>query len=75
MPVLLRVQAAQQNIAHCVINNGYKIKNGGVGTVSAMVIEQAILIAQAEISRTNLNGHSRKSLRAHSYIPVTVFVI
>jgi hypothetical protein len=57
------------------MNKGYKIKNGGVGTVSAMVTEQAILIAQAEISRTNLNGHSRKSLRAHSYIPVTVFVI
>jgi len=75
MPVLLRVQAAQQNMAHCAINNGYRIRNGGVGTVSAIVIEQAMLIAHAEISRTNLNGHSLKSPRAQSYIPVTVFVI
>lgn len=41
-----------------MINNGYRIKNGGVGTVNAIVTEQAILIAHAEISKINLNGHS-----------------
>jgi hypothetical protein len=73
--VLRLVHAAQQKIAHWAINKGYNIKNGGVGTVNAIVTEQAMLIAHAEISNKNLNGHSRKSLRAQSYIPVIVFVI
>jgi hypothetical protein len=40
------------------MNNGYNIKNGGCGTVNAMVTEQAILRNHAVISNTNLVGHS-----------------
>jgi hypothetical protein len=40
------------------MNNGYRIKNGGLGKVMPIHIAQVILMNQAEISRTNLNGHS-----------------
>lgn len=56
MPELRLVQAAQAKIAHCKINNGYKIKNGGVGTVNIMVTEHPILRSQATISNTHLTG-------------------
>jgi hypothetical protein len=56
MPNDLRVFAAQRYIAHPLIQKGYKISNGGFGTVSAIVIEQPIEIIQAVISMTNLNG-------------------
>jgi hypothetical protein len=58
MPVLLRVHAAQAKIAHWVINNGYKIKNGGLGNVMPIHTAHIILMNQAVISRTNLNGYS-----------------
>jgi hypothetical protein len=41
-----------------MINNGYKIKNGGLGNVMPIHTAQPILMAHAVISRTNLNGHS-----------------
>jgi hypothetical protein len=56
MPELRLVHAAQAKIAHCRINNGYKIKNGGVGTVSIMVTEHPILRTHARISKQHLMG-------------------
>lgn len=53
MPKLFRVQAAHAYIAQPLIQIGYKIRRGGVGTVSAMVIEQPIDIAQANNSTQN----------------------
>ena len=63
MPELRRVQAAQAKIAHCKINNGYKIKNGGVGTVNIMVTLHPMLRNQATISNTHLTGLLFQSLR------------
>ena len=54
MPKLFRVQAAQAYMAQPAIQIGYRISKGGFGTVAAMVIEQPILIAQANSSTTNL---------------------
>ena len=54
MPKLLRVQAAQAYMAHPVIQTGYMIKNGGFGTVIAMVTEHPMLMAQATSSTANL---------------------
>jgi len=51
MPKLFRVHAAQQKIAHCEINIGYSSKNGGFGTVTAIITLQAMLPNQAKISR------------------------
>ena len=59
MPTDLRVQAAQAYMAQPAIQIGYKVSNGGVGTVAAMVIEQPIDIAQAVISTLNRNGCDR----------------
>ena len=58
MPVLLRVQAAHAKIAHWVMNNGYKIRNGGLGKVMPIHTAHIILMNQAVISRTNRTGHS-----------------
>ena len=63
MPELRRVQAAQAKIPHCTINSGYKIKNGGEGTVSIMVTAQPMLRNQATISNTHLTGLLFQSLR------------
>lgn len=57
MPVDRLVHAAQPKIAHCAMNIGYKIRNGGLGNVSAIVTAHPILIAHAEISNRNLIGH------------------
>jgi hypothetical protein len=59
MPKLLRVQAAQAIMPHPAINNGYKIKNGGLGMVMAMTMLQPTLIIQAVNSATNLKGQLR----------------
>jgi hypothetical protein len=53
---------------------GYKIKNGGVGKVAAIIIAQPMLIIHAEISRTNRKGHSLKSLFAQLYVLIKKFV-
>jgi hypothetical protein len=58
-------------MAHWVINNGYKIRNGGLGSVIPIHIAQIILIAHAVISRTNLNGQERKSLLAQFTVLLT----
>jgi hypothetical protein len=47
------------------MNNGYKIRKGGFGTVKAIVMLHAILIAHATISRENLNGYALKSSVIH----------
>lgn len=65
MPELLRVQAAQENIAHCTINKGYKIKKGGVGTVNIIVNEQPILKTHASISRKQRRGLDFQSSLIH----------
>lgn len=70
MPELRRVQEAQAKIAHCVINSGYNIKNGGVGTVNIMVKLQPILRNQASISKKHRMGFDRQS----SCIQAKVFV-
>jgi hypothetical protein len=61
MPVLPRVLLAHAKIAHWVMNRGYKIKNGGLGTVSIMVKAQPMLRNQAKISSTHRTGFSRQS--------------
>lgn len=58
MPVDRRVHAAQQKIIHWVINNGYSIRKGGLGTVRAIATEQLMLRAHAVISKTKRTGHS-----------------
>jgi hypothetical protein len=75
MPVLFLAQAAQAKIAHCVINNGYKIRNGGLGNVNPIHTAQTILMNQAVISMANRNGHFSKSSLAQLYIPTTVLLI
>ena len=57
--MLFRVQAAQANIAHCAINKGYKIRNGGLGSVAPIHTAHTILITHAVISNTKRKGHSR----------------
>jgi hypothetical protein len=56
-------------MAHCKINNGYKIKNGGVGTVSIIVNAHPILSAHANISRKQRRGLLCQS----SWIHIAVF--
>jgi hypothetical protein len=41
---------------HPLIHIGYRITRGGLGTVSAIVIEQPMLIAQAAISTIKRKG-------------------
>jgi hypothetical protein len=43
------------------MNNGYKIKNGGLGKVIPIHIAQVMLNTHAVISNTNLKGQERKS--------------
>jgi hypothetical protein len=59
--VLRRVQAAHAKIVHWIMNNGYKIKNGGLGKVIPIHIAQVMLNTHAVISNTNLKGQERKS--------------
>jgi hypothetical protein len=59
--MLLRVQAAHAKIAHWVMNSGYRIKKGGVGTVNIIVTEQPILMNHAKISRKQRRGLLRQS--------------
>lgn len=68
MPKLRLVQAAHPNIAHCVINNGYRIRKGGVGTVSIIVKLQAMLSTQAKISRKHRTGLLAQSSRIQSRV-------
>ena len=56
MPKDLRLKAAQEYIAHPHIQIGYRMISGGLGTVNAIVIEQPIDKAQANISMTNRKG-------------------
>ena len=70
MPVLRLVHAAQPNIAHCVINNGYSIRKGGVGTVNIMVTLHPMLRNQARISSTHLTGLDFQSSRTQLATPV-----
>jgi hypothetical protein len=75
MPVLRLVHAAQANIQHWIINNGYSIRNGGLGNVIPIQAAQIILNAHAVISNTNRVGEERKSSLAQLTILVTVLVI
>jgi hypothetical protein len=51
-----------------VIQIGYKMSNGGVGTVKAMVIAQPILIAQAISSTAKRNLFEYQSSLIHSKV-------
>ena len=75
MPELRRVQAAQAKIAHCKINKGYKIKNGGEGTVSIMVTAQPMLRNHATISNTHLTGLLFQSLRIQLITLCNILVV
>ena len=74
IPKLFRVQLAQANTAHCEIKSGYKIINGGLGSVSAMVMAQAMLPAQAITSSTNRKGQTLKSALIQVTIPSTICI-
>jgi hypothetical protein len=56
MPVDPLVHAAQANIVHCIINNGYNIINGGEGRVKPIQMVQPILMNQAVSSNKKRNG-------------------
>ena len=61
MPKDFLVQAAQAYIAQPVIQIGYKIRSGGLGTVSAIAMAHPIEIAQAKssiIKRMRLDAQS-----------------
>lgn len=75
MPELLRVHALQPKIAHCAMNNGYRIRNGGFGTVSAIVTEHPILRNQAKISRVHRTGLLRQSSRIQLIVLVSILFI
>jgi hypothetical protein len=53
-----------------VINNGYNIRKGGVGTVSIIVNAQPMLRNQANISSTHLVGLERQSSCIQLITPV-----
>lgn len=74
MPVEPLVHDAHPKMAHCIINNGYKIKNGGLGKVMPIQTAQIMLMAQAVISKTNRKGHSLKSCLAQLYVLATELV-
>ena len=74
IPKLFRVQLAQANTAHCEIKSGYKIINGGLGNVSAMVTAQPILPAQAITSSTKRKGQTLKSAFIQFITPSTICV-
>lgn len=69
MPELFLVYAAQQKIAHCVINSGYKIKKGGLGTVSIITTEHVMLKNHASISNAHLTGCDFQSSRIQLSTP------
>ena len=71
IPKLFRVQLAHANTAHCEIKSGYKIINGGLGSVSAMVMAQPILPAHASTSSMKRKGQTRKSALIQFTIPNT----
>jgi len=56
MPKDFLVQAAQAYKEQPNIHTGYKTSKGGVGTVTAIVIEHPILIAQAHNSIKKRRG-------------------
>ena len=68
MPVDLRVHAAQPKIAHWVMNSGYKIRNGGLGKVNAIVTAHPMLRNQARISSTQRMGLESQSAFIHCFI-------
>jgi hypothetical protein len=74
MPELWRVQAAQAKMAHCVINSGYSIINGGLGRVNIMVKLHPMLMNQAKISSTHRTGCERQSSCIQFMIPRTNLV-
>lgn len=71
MPKLRLDQAAQAKIPHCEINIGYNKKKGGLGRVTAMIIEQAMLANQAVSSNRNLAGQALKSALIHRNMSTT----
>ena len=56
MPKLRRFQAAQAYMPQPEIHMGYSISQGGLGTVTLMVMEQPMLKHQANNSTQNLKG-------------------
>jgi hypothetical protein len=58
-------------MAHWIINNGYKIRKGGLGNVIPIHIAQTILMAHAVISSTNLKGQEVKSSLAQFTVLLT----
>lgn len=68
MPKLLRVQAAQAYMAQPAIHTGYRASSGGLGTVTAMVMEQPIDTAQANNSTRKRKGLLAQSSRIHTRV-------
>jgi len=66
--MLRRVQLAQANMAHWVMNKGYSKRNGGLGTVAAMTTEQNMLKNQAVISKAQRTVLLCQSARIQSTI-------
>ena len=74
MPKDFLVQAAQAYIAQPRIQIGYKTRSGGVGTVTAIVIEHPIEIAQARSSITKRIRLDDQSLRIQIKILDTTLI-
>jgi hypothetical protein len=68
MPKDFLVHEAQAYKAQPVIQIGYKVRSGGLGTVTAIVIEQPILIAQATNSTAKRILLDLKSYLIHSNV-------
>ena len=63
-------------MAQPLIHTGYRARRGGFGTVSAMVIEQPILIAQANNSTAKRMRLDLKSSLIHlNTSKIIVFII
>jgi hypothetical protein len=75
MPKDLRVQLAQAYIAQPLIQIGYKVSKGGVGTVEAIVMLQPIEIAQARTSTQKRNLLLAQSSRIHSSVGLKIVSI
>jgi hypothetical protein len=75
MPKDFLVQLAQAYKAQPVIQIGYRVRSGGVGTVSAIVILQPILIAQASNSTAKRILLDLKSSRIHSIVGLNKSII
>jgi len=69
MPNDRLVQLAQAYIEQPLIQIGYKVRRGGLGTVMAIVILQPIEIAQANTSMQNRNLLLRQSSLIQLKIP------